>query len=93
MQVLEVFSVFDSAVGAYIVPFYLKSKGEALRVFTDLVNDKSHGFSRHPEDFTLFHLGSWNDSDASYQPFLTPVSLGKAIEYISDSNVAQVSPS
>lgn len=90
MQVLEVFSFYDSAVEAYMPPFYMKSKGEALRVFSDLVNDKSHGFSKHPEDFTLFHLGSWNDSDAFYQPLLTPVSLGKAIEYVSDSNVAQV---
>lgn len=80
-MILQVFSVFDSMVGAYLPPFYMQSKGGALRAFTDSVNDFDHQFNKHPHDFCLFELGSFDDSNCSFELLNCPVSLGLAIEF------------
>ncbi len=89
---LQIFTVYDSKIEAYLVPFYFKNRGECLRTFTDTVNDPSHMFNRHPGDYTLFHIGQYNEDDASFSLLDHHVNLGKAIEFIKeDSNGATVS--
>ena len=46
-------SVYDSAVGAYSPPIFAKSKGEAIRSFSDACNDSSTAMSKHPQDYIL----------------------------------------
>lgn len=81
-MILNIFSVFDSKAEAFMSPFFMNSKGSAIRAFTEISHDKTHAFGKNPEDFTLFHLGSWNDSSASFDLLATPASLGLAIEFI-----------
>lgn len=76
----QIFSVYDVKAEAYLPPFYLRSCGEAERVFADCVGDSSHKFGAHPEDFTLFWLGSIDDQDASFELFPTPTPLSKGLE-------------
>ncbi len=45
-------------------------------------NDAGHQFNKHPEDFTLFELGTYDDSSAKFDMGITPHGLGKALEYI-----------
>lgn len=80
---LQVFSVYDSAVEAYAKPFFAVSIGEARRSFMDACNDPQMMFAKHPDDYTLFHLGAFDESNAVFETLLTPTSLGKAIEYVS----------
>ena len=56
-----IFTVFDNKAKAYLRPFFLRSKGEALRAFIDLVNDENHQFGQHAEDYTLICIGEWDD--------------------------------
>lgn len=58
-----IFSVFDSAVGAYMQPFFAPSKGAAIRSFTDACENKDAPFNKHKADFTLFFIGSFQDGD------------------------------
>jgi len=76
----HIFTVFDSKAKAYLTPFFLHEDGMAIRVFSDCINDKTHMFGKHPEDYTLFNIGSWNDDKAK---FLTnnPISLGNGLEF------------
>lgn len=77
----KMFSVFDSKVGSFARPFFMSSKGEALRAWQDLVNDPQTQFCKHAADFTLFILGEFDDITASYTPLTAPESLGCALEY------------
>lgn len=81
MMDFKVYSIYDAAVSAYMQPFCAQSKGQAVRMFSDSVNDSSTMFFKHPDDYTLFELGSWNDESASYQLHAAPVSVGVAIEF------------
>jgi len=81
MSILKVFTVYDSKSDAYMQPFFMQTKGQAVRAFSDTVNDPKHQFYKHAEDFTLFELGSFDELSALFDLHLTPVSLGCAIEY------------
>lgn len=74
-------SVYDDAAKAFLPPFFVQSRGIAVRSFTDAVNSRDHQFSMHPADYTLFVLGQYDDADASFNLYATPESLGKGIQY------------
>lgn len=79
---LEVFSVYDSKTAVYSHPFFTVSLGAALRAFSDCLLDNNHPFSRHPGDYSLYHLGSFDDSTATFEPFVHKVNLGTALEHM-----------
>lgn len=81
-MILQIFSVYDSKVEAYIAPFYGLTIGSALRDFEVQCNDAASNFNRHPEDYTIFHLGSFEMSTGKFEILPTPHSLGLAITFI-----------
>lgn len=81
-MILHMFTVLDTKVGAYSSPFYSRSKGEALRSFSDTVKSPEHLFAKHPEDYVLFELGSFDDSNCKFDLLPAPVSLGVAIDFV-----------
>lgn len=89
---LKVFSVYDSKVGAYMNPIFLRSKGEALRAFETSINSSDHIFCKNPEDYTLFELGSWDEEKAKFVLHSTPIALGVAIEFVKTSVIDRTLP-
>lgn len=79
---LLVFSIHDGAANAYINPFFVPNIGLAKRTFQSCANDLEHLFGKFPQDFTLFELGSWEADTSTFDLYKTPVSHGKAIEYV-----------
>ena len=51
-MILKMYTVFDSKVGAYLPPFFLRSNGEAVRSFITTCNDPKHSFYKYPGDYT-----------------------------------------
>jgi hypothetical protein len=84
---LFIYTVYDSKAECYLSPFYCKSKGEALRSFAEIANDKQSQIGKYPEDFTMFELGEFDDSNAEFKMHKASIALGCAIEFV---NVAQV---
>lgn len=68
MAILTVCSVFDNAVGAFMRPFYTRSRNEAIRSFTDEVNRSAEDnpMHRHPSDYALFHLADFNEDTGAF---------------------------
>lgn len=82
-MVKQIFTVYDSKAEFFFPPTMANSKGELIRSFSDLVNDtsKENQVALHPEDYVLFHLGSFDNLNAKYELFPSPVSLGVALEF------------
>lgn len=59
---LHMYSIYDRASGVYDRPFVGQTDAAAQRSFSDVALDKSHPIGKHPGDFTLMRLGSWNDN-------------------------------
>lgn len=62
-----IFTVFDVKVGAYLPPFLMQSKAQAIRTVGDTMADPEHPFSKHPEDYTLFFLGHFDDVTGTFE--------------------------
>lgn len=77
------FSVRDRSADAFGVPHFQVSRGAAIRGFTDEVNrsDAQNILFRHPEDFDLYELGSFDDAGADFEVYGKPVqvSIGKDV--------------
>ena len=88
-MIVKIFSVYDSKVEAYIQPFFMQSRGQAIRAFGDTAGDKTTNIGKHPADFTLFELGTFDPLTAKFDIYVTPESLGVAVEYLTQSDKPQ----
>lgn len=61
----HVFTIYDSKAEAYLSPFTANTVGLAERMFSDMVNQPGHTFNLHPEDYTLYRIGTYDTSDAA----------------------------
>jgi len=78
----KLFSIYDSKAESFSNPVYLNSTGLAVRTFSDSVQDPESQFAKHPADYTLFELGTYDDNTAEFKLLPTPKSLFIAIEFI-----------
>jgi len=65
---LLLISVRDSVSGAFTNPQCVRSKGEAIRSFSDAVGSKDSSFCAHPADYTLYMVGMFDDVSGSIEP-------------------------
>lgn len=77
----KVFSVFDVKSELFSPPFYMTSRGEAVRAFKDLANDANTTVGRHPSDFKLVYLGLFDEETGQFEN-AQQESLGFAIDYV-----------
>jgi len=54
-----IISVYDVKADVYSPPFFVHTKGEAIRSFADEVQNENSAIGRHPEDYHLFCLGDF----------------------------------
>jgi len=80
---LLVFAVYDDAVKSFMTPIFQQTQGQAIRGFIDAVNspDAKNSLSKHPEDYTLMQLGSYDDQTGVLESLPTPENLGTALKY------------
>lgn len=55
------FSVYDVKAEVFQRTFAAGAKGEAIRSFIDICNDKEHPLGQHPGDYSLIEVGTWDD--------------------------------
>jgi len=92
-MIINIYSVFDAATNAYLQPMYALSKGQIIRGITEAVNDPNHDFHKYARDYTLFELGTFDDSNAIFKMLPSPKSLGVLVEFLNverDVNVRSI---
>lgn len=79
MAILIVCAVRDSAVNAFSRPFFVPAVGAAVRAFGDEVSRVDSDMHKHPEDFELYELGTFDEESGVLVscPTLRSVSRGK----------------
>lgn len=73
----KVFSIYDSKTEVFDFPIYGKTTNEIIRELSRVVNTENdrNKFYLYPQDFTLFELGTFDDSDGKFDSLSTPHSL------------------
>lgn len=80
-MILKVYSIHDSAVQSFLTPHFARTHGEAERNFKVNVRDKENGhLHTSPENFTLFHIGDYDDQTGEMKPLAAPMSVITGIQ-------------
>jgi len=78
MQILKVFAVYDKKAKAYRFPHFHSQAGQAVRSFEDGVNEPNTEIAKHPEDFTLYQIGEFDDASGKISGLNAPMHIEEA---------------
>lgn len=76
---LKMFTVYDSKAETYLRPFSMLTTGEAIRGFITTLNDPQTEYCKYPADFTLFEIGTFDESMCVITPYSKLENLGNGI--------------
>lgn len=76
----EMFVIYDNKARAYNKPFYMLNADCAVRTFRDLANDPASEISKNPEDYSMFHIGTYDDENATCEMHPSPLHVANAHE-------------
>lgn len=83
----QIFSVFDTKVQSFGLPFFAVNKGAAIRTISDAAADPSTMLNRHPNDFALFLIGEFDSMAGSVRP-VNPENVGLIAAFLPPPAVA-----
>lgn len=81
-MILQICSIYDSKAEAWITPMFFQSNAQAIRSFGDVVNNPDSEFGKHPEDYTLFNVGSFNPANGVLVAAAAPAALEKGVNCV-----------
>ena len=61
-MIVKLYAVLDSASGVYDGPVPAHTDLIAMRNFTDVAKNPDSAVGKHPSDFSLWNVGTWNDA-------------------------------
>lgn len=82
---MNIYTIYDVKANAYLTPFFLPTDGMATRTFSDCANDNEHQFGKHPEDYILWKIATYDDSLGTIEPLKNHEPLGKALDFVNDT--------
>lgn len=88
----KLFAVYDIKVAAYLQLFPADTAPAAIRMITDVVNDPNTTLSKHPHDYHLHELGSWDSQTGKLTSLNAPHPLGCVAEFKMAPNDPQLGP-
>lgn len=89
-MIYQVLAVYDSKARAFLVPIYCSHVDVGLRALADAANTAGHQIERNPLDFTMFHLGVWNDDNGTFTLLDQQIQLANAASFANSKGVNNV---
>lgn len=83
-MITKAFSIYDSKALVFNPPFFALTVPAALRMFSDLANDKQSTVYKHPGDYVLYGIGEYDDSNGSLIAYKQHTHLGIASQHVSE---------
>lgn len=75
-------SIYDTKAMAFTPPAFFPARGLAIRSFIDAITEGKGNLGKHPEDFLLHELGTFDDQDGSFDQVAKPTILASGNDYI-----------
>lgn len=82
MSTLQIFAIRDQAIDELDRPFFAPAIGLAVRMFGDEINNAQSPMHRHPGDYTLHHLGTFDTSSGEFVT-MAPVQISRGVDHVS----------
>lgn len=82
-------AVFDVKLKLFMSPFLARNIAAGLRQFSDMCNAPNSQLGKHPEDFVLYELGTFDIENGILSP-ATPIHvIGKALDFVNAGEPVQ----
>jgi len=79
-----VYAIYDSKLETYNNPVVANTKGAMIREFVDIAKNEQHPVGKHPADYTLFEIGTYNDSSGKVEMHKAAINMGTALSLITE---------
>lgn len=92
-MIYYVISVKDLGANAFTTPNFTNSLGIAVREFKDIINQSDHAFHKHPDDYELYVMATFDDNIGVFKQDLRCLVRGADVathDYV--KSVREVSP-
>lgn len=78
---MKLFTVYDAISETFSPPMANRNRGEAVRSFTDEVNNPNSQLNKHAKDYTLLEIADWDNTTGRIEPYDAPFPVGTALEF------------
>lgn len=79
MALLLAYTLHDVKAVTYSPPFFCANDAIAKRMLLDLVSDQNTMPGRHPSDFKLYKIGTFDEGNAAIMPLPVPEHVVDAV--------------
>lgn len=79
---MKIYSMYDEKAKAFNRPFIFSTHGQATRAFSDGVSDPQSHLSKHPEDFSLYCIGDFDESTGAVFAIQPIELICRAVEFV-----------
>jgi len=76
----KIFTIYDKKAEAYNTPWFQQTHGLAERIFRDESNNPESSINKHPEDYTLYYLGEYDQNTGEMEIPHPPKPVMEAVE-------------
>jgi hypothetical protein len=71
---MSMFSIYDGVADMFHYPFKAHNSADARRAFEESMRGQEMPKNRMT-DYTLYHVGDWNDADGTIVPLKVPLKI------------------
>lgn len=65
---INVYAIYDVKASMHQAPFFMPTDGAATRALSDVVNEGKSQIAKHPRDFALYCIGTFDDVAGELKP-------------------------
>lgn len=91
-MILRGYTIYDVKALQYHSPWFAVSDGAAIRSFSDMANDTNTTIGRHPRDYTLFFVGTYDDNNGLFTAIHPPVHVMDAAACVQQQSELPFAP-
>lgn len=86
--IMLVYSLFDSSLNEFGSPYFFQTEESFKRSVLSLIRtgDKQNAIVSFPDDFIMYHLGSWDPKTGVFNLLSVPQSLGVVSSLLKSGN-------
>lgn len=82
-----IYNIYDSKSKSWFTPVFVLREGQMLRSWMDVANDESSTIGKHPEDYCLFKIGTFDDDTGDIKMLEVKESIGLALHFKRESPI------
>lgn len=78
---IGIYAIRDAKTEIFSQPMYFVTPGVAIRTFGDEVENSNSNLSKHPEDYAMFKIGTFDDNTGAIEQEPQPLQIALAMDF------------